>query len=307
MYEVLVTGGAGYIGSVLVEHLLGNGCVVTVVDNFMWGQTPLNHLCTKRLKIIKGDARDMSLMAPLLRKCDVFIPLAALVGAPLCAERAEDTVATNLGAIATALEHLSASQRILYPNTNSGYGSVLEGECTEETAFKPLSLYGRTKAEAERAVLTKPNAAVFRLATVFGMSPRMRMDLLVNDFTYRAITDGFVILYEPHFMRNYIHVRDVARVFLHGINVKLSGAYNVGLSTANLSKEDLCLEIKKIVPNFEIQMSKSDTSDPDQRNYVVSNAKIERSGFLPRFTLPEGIVELVNGFQQFKRYPYGNV
>lgn len=311
MHNVLITGGAGYIGSVLTEALLtANDPVhVTVVDNFMWGQTSLNHLCHRdNLDIIRGDARDMRTMRGLLAKCDTFIPLAALVGAPLCDRRSHEAQEVNCNAIRDAFRCLSPTQRVLYPNTNSGYGNVPVGECTEETSLKPLSTYGRTKQEAENFVMERKNSVAFRLATVFGMSPRMRLDLLVNDFTYRAVMDGFIILYEPEYVRNYIHIRDVARVFLHAMMTKLpDGAYNVGLSTANLSKAELCKEIARVVNGFEVQPSRSGASDPDQRNYVVSNAKIERSGFLPCYTLLDGIVELVRGFQQFKRYQYGNV
>jgi nucleoside-diphosphate-sugar epimerase len=312
--RVLITGGAGYIGSVLTQALLGpdphetSEFDVVVVDNFMWNQTSLNHLCGYlNLEIVKGDCRDMRIMGPLLDACDVFIPLAALVGAPLCEQWKGDAESINLFAIAHTINLLSLNQRVLIPNTNSGYGTVKNGECTEETPFNPISVYGTTKAEAEEFVLNRPNAVSFRLATVFGMSPRMRMDLLVNDFVWRAMTDGYVVLYEPNAMRNYIHIRDVARVFLHGIRTKLpDGAYNVGLSNANLSKADLCKEIQKQFPTFEVKTSLFGM-DPDKRDYVVSNAKIEKSGFSLRFDLAEGIMELRKGYQQFRRYSYGNI
>jgi len=311
--RVLITGGAGYIGSILAQSLVGcdphavTDYDVVVVDNFMWEQQSLNHLCGNfNLEIIKGDCRDMRLMRSLLKKCDVFIPLAALVGAPLCEAHEEDAWSTNYHAIADSVSAISHSQRILVPITNSGYGTVKIGECTEETPFNPISVYGRTKANAETVVLSRPNAVSFRLATVFGMSPRMRMDLLVNDFVWRAMTDGYVMLYEHDAMRNYIHVRDVARVFLHGIMTKLpDGIYNVGLSSANLSKFQLCQEIRKQFPDFTIVCGPG--ADPDKRDYVVSNAKIEASGFTPRFSLQEGIVELKNGYQQLRRYVHGNI
>jgi nucleoside-diphosphate-sugar epimerase len=310
--RVLITGGAGYIGSILTELLIGpphdiTGFDVVVVDSFMWNQTSLNHLsCNLNLEIVKGDCRDMRLMGPLLKQCDVFIPLAALVGAPLCEQRQEDAQTINCEAVDDAVKRLSPDQRVLIPNTNSGYGTVPVGECTEETPSNPLSVYGRTKQEAENFVLQRRNAVSFRLATVFGMSPRMRMDLLVNDFVWRAMTDGYVVLYEPDAMRNYIHIRDVARVFLHGITQIPDGAYNVGLSTANMSKVGLCKEIQKQFPSFEVRTS-SFGVDPDKRDYVVSNAKIEKSGFMPKFGLGEGIMELRKGYQQMRRHQYGNV
>lgn len=311
--HVLVTGGAGYIGSVLVRQLLVHEDVgrVTVVDNFMWNQTSLNHLCfDTKLSIVKGDVRDMRIMEPLLRACDVFIPLAALVGAPLCEANQDDAVFINNVAIHQALSHLTPGQRVIYPNTNSGYGIGEQGKfCTEESPLNPISHYGRTKVRAEEIVLSRQNAVVFRLATVFGMSSRMRFDLLVNDFVWKALTDRYVVLFEPHFKRNYIHIRDVARAFVHfsGLFENLrDGVYNVGLSDANLSKAELCQQIKKQVHDFT-WLEAPIGEDPDKRDYIVSNKKIEATGFLPRYSLSQGIAELINGYQQFKRYPHGNV
>jgi nucleoside-diphosphate-sugar epimerase len=324
LINILVTGGAGYIGSVLVEELLRKhdnrhafGDVhVTVIDSFMYDQPSLSHLChDSRLHIIRGDARDMRIMKRHLGLCDVFIPLAALVGADLCDQRAIDAQNTNFTAIDDAMKILSPVQRVIYPNTNSGYGLGLGGTmCVETDALQPISHYGRTKCAAELRVLTqRSNNIVFRLATVFGMSPRMRMDLLVNNFVWRAVTDRCVTLYEPHAMRNYIHVRDVARAFIHAIKYDLpggdidnEGVYNVGLSSANMSKLELALAIKKQVHDFEINCAAFNT-DPDKRDYVVSNAKIEATDFMPVYSIDAGIAELINGYHQFKKTQYGNV
>lgn len=310
--NILITGGAGYIGSVLVKYLLASQeAKVVVVDNFLYQQTSLNHLCwDNNLEIVKGDARDMRIMEPLLKTCDVFIPLAALVGAPLCDLNPFEAQSTNYLAVVQATQFLSPQQRVLIPNTNSGYGTKTDGECTEETPLNPISLYGITKMRAEEVVLSRRNAVSFRLATVFGMSPRMRMDLLVNDFVWRAMTDSYVVLYEAHAKRNYIHVQDVARVFEHGCGDEEwtipDGAYNVGLSDANLSKHELCGEIQKVFPEFEFVVSNFKT-DPDKRDYIVSNRKIESCGFVPRYRLHDGIVELAKGYKQFRRCAYGNV
>jgi nucleoside-diphosphate-sugar epimerase len=309
--RVLVTGGAGYIGSVLVPSLLAAGHQVTVVDNFMYRQTSLLDVCSEPgLEIMRGDARDRQLMEQMIPGHDVLIPLAALVGAPVCARDPEAACGTNFGAVELMLNLRSRDQRVIYPNTNSGYG-LGQGEafCTEETPLLPISVYGRTKCQAEQAVLDAGNSLTFRLATVFGTSPRMRIDLLVNDFTYRAVTDGFVVLFEAHFKRNYIHVRDVARAFMHAIDnfESMQGrAYNVGLSDANLSKLELCQAIQRHVPSFYFAEA-AVGEDPDKRNYVVSNARIEATGFRPRFMLDAGIRELVKAYQVVRRTQYGNV
>ena len=309
--KVLVTGGAGYIGSVLVPTLLNAGHDVTVVDSFMYGQSSLLDVChDPRLTIKRGDARDRGLMERLIDGQDVIIPLAALVGAPLCERDPEAACSTNFGAVELILQLRKPWQKVIYPNTNSGYG-LGQGDtfCTEETPLSPISVYGRTKCQAEMAVLEAGNSITFRLATVFGVSPRMRLDLLVNDFTYRAANDGFVVLFEAHFKRNYIHVRDVARAFLHAIDNfdSMRGeAYNLGLSDANLSKRELCERIKLQVPNFYVAEAPL-AEDPDKRNYIVSNGKVEATGFRPRVSLDAGIRELLTAYQIVHRSQYANV
>ncbi len=309
--RVLVTGGAGYIGAVLVPHLLDEGHEVTALDNFLYGQAALLDCChDTRLSIVRGDARDERVVRDLVRKADVILPLACLTGAPICDRDPLEARAVNLDAVALVLAHRSPSQWVVYPTTNSGYG-VGERDvfCTEATPLRPVSLYGRLKVEAEKLVLDQPNTMTFRLATAFGVSPRMRLDLLVNDFTYRAVTDGAVVLFEAHFKRNYVHVRDIARAFTHALANfdRMKGEpYNVGLSDANLSKRELCEEIKKQVPRFAIVEAEVGR-DPDQRNYVVSNEKIERTGFKAGVSLQTGIAELVKGYQVVRRSGYSNV
>lgn len=308
--HVLVTGGAGYLGSILVPALLARGCSVAVVDNFMYGQTPLLDCChDEKLSIVRGDARDERLMLPLLKKADVVMPLACLVGAPLCAQKPIEARSTNLDAILMLLKNASKAQRFISPTTNSGYGVGQAGVfCTEETPMNPISLYGILKVELEQALLAA-GAVSLRLATVCGVSPRMRLDLLVNDFTYRAVFDRFVVLFESHFKRNYIHVRDVARAFCHALDHfdDMKGQpYNVGLSDANLSKMELCQEIQKQVPGFTI-MEAHVGKDPDQRNYIVSNAKIEATGYQPQVSIQRAIAELVKGYQVVRRSQFANV
>ncbi|MCM3878986.1 MAG: NAD-dependent epimerase/dehydratase [Vicinamibacterales bacterium] len=312
MTKVLVTGGAGYLGSILVPALLDRGLTVTVVDSFMYGQDSLNAVCAHpEFSVVRGDVRSLDTMKPLLKDADVIIPLAALVGAPLCDRDPLAATSTNLKAIVDMLALLSPSQRVLLPITNSGYGVGEAGKfCTEETPIRPVSLYGRDKVEVERILLERhPSALSFRLATVFGMSPRMRLDLLVNDFTYRAVTDRFIVLFESHFKRNFIHVRDVARVFLHGIDhfdAMKGQIYNVGLSDANLSKLELCQAIQRHVPSFVIHESNIG-KDPDKRDYIVSNEKIERTGYKPAHSLDAGIRELLKGFAMIRNSKYANV
>ena len=312
MLNVLVTGGAGYLGSILVPALLDRGFAVTVVDNFMYGQDSLSGVCYHAtFSLVRGDVRSMETMKPLFARADVIIPLAALVGAPLCDRDPIAATTTNRDAIVEMLAHLSDQQRVLLPITNSGYGVGEAGKfCTEDTPIRPISLYGRDKVEVERILLDRhPETISFRLATVFGMSPRMRLDLLVNDFTYRACFDRFIVLFEGHFKRNYIHVRDVARAFLHGIDnfdTMKGGPYNVGLSDANLSKRELCERIQRHLPSF-VFIESNIGKDPDKRDYIVSNEKIERTGYRPAFSLDEGIVELIKGFAMIRNTRYSNV
>ena len=277
--KILVTGGAGYIGSILTNDLLNSGFHVTVVDNFTYGQASLNHLCSfKNFSVIKGDVRDTFLMRKQFKEHDIIIPLAALVGAPLCSFNKVGAKTINHDAITFLLGHVSQNQIILMPTTNSAYGSGDNlNYCDEESELRPLSEYAIDKVAVEQKLMDHPNAISFRLATVFGMSPRMRLDLLVNDFTYRAVNDRFVVLFEAKFKRNYVHVRDVSKVFLHGIEnyeEMKNEIFNVGLSNANLSKEELCQTIKKIIPEF-VFYEDSLSEDPDKRNYIVSNKKIE--------------------------------
>ena len=310
-YNILVTGGAGYIGSTLVPRLLVAGHKVTVLDNFMFKQTSLNHCCHyDNFNIVRGDIRSEQTMLPLLKKADVIFPLAALVGAPLCSRDPIGAKTTNHDAITMMLRYVSDEQRIIMPTTNSAYGSGDENNyCTEDSPLRPISQYAIDKVAVEKELMEHPNVISFRLATVFGMSPRMRLDLLVNDFVYRAVNDRFVILFEGHFKRNYIHVRDVARVFEHGLANfdKMKGhIYNVGLSDANVSKKELCEHIQRFLPEFyfvDAQVGR----DPDQRNYIVSNAKVEKTGYRPGVSLDQGIQELLKGFVMIKNTLYGNV
>jgi nucleoside-diphosphate-sugar epimerase len=277
----------------------------------MYKQASLNHLChNPRFNVVNGDIRNEKTIAPLMKKADVIIPLAALVGAPLCNKDTVGADTTNKEAIYTMLKHKSKDQRIIMPTTNSAYGSGDENNfCTEESPLNPISKYAIDKVLVEKALMEHENVISYRLATVFGMSPRMRTDLLVNDLTYRAVNDGYVIIFEGHFKRNYIHVRDVCDAFLHAIynfDDMKDQIYNVGLSTANVSKLELCEVIKKFVPDFTI-IEGDIKKDPDQRNYIVSNAKLEATGFEPMFTLEHGVVELLKGYKMIKNNIYGNV
>lgn len=308
--SVLVTGGAGYIGSVLVPRLLQEGYDVTVLDNLLYRQvTLLDCFGRENFTFIKGDALDAPLMEKLLSGADVIIPLAAIVGAPACGQNPALAKLVNFDAIQLILNRLRPEQKVLFPNTNSGYGvGEKESYCTEESPLLPVSLYGKQKVAIEKHLLKTGQAISFRLATVFGVSPRMRLDLLVNDFTYRAYHDKTIVLYEENFRRNYIHVQDVVGAFLFGIRnfEKMQGqAYNVGLSSANLSKRELCEKIKKYVPSFYIHAAPVG-KDPDGRDYIVSNAKLETLGWRPYKTLDAGIAELVDAFKIIRLNQFAN-
>jgi len=309
--KVFITGGAGYIGSILVPTLLKMGYKVVVLDNFMYRQNALLDCCAEEdFHVVRGDVRDANTIKPLIKDADFIIPLAALVGAPLCNRDKIGAVTTNRDAIALIAKIASKEQKIILPTTNSGYGIGQKGiYCTEETPINPITLYGKTKMEAESIVLERGNSISFRLATVFGMSPRMRIDLLVNDFVYRAVTDRFVVVFEGHFKRNYIHIRDVVRAFIHAMNnfeSMKNEIFNVGLSDANLSKLELCAKIKEHITDF-VYLEAPIGEDPDKRDYIVSNEKIERTGFKPIYSLDMGIKELIKGYKIITNNRYGNI
>jgi len=311
MQKILITGGAGYIGSMLVPKLLDKNFAVTVIDNLMFDQFTLTNCCgNPNFDFIKADIRDESVIKENLKKTDIIIPLAALVGAPLCDLNPSDTKTINRDASLMINKLRDKSQLMLFPVTNSGYGVAEPGSfCTEESPLNPISSYGRYKVEVEKSILDSENGITLRLATVFGASPRMRMDLLVNDFTYQAYKNRSIVLFESHFKRNFIHVKDVCRAFLHSIEnfeTMKNEPYNVGLSTANLSKMELCEKIKEFVPSFEIYSSEHG-KDPDKRNYLVSNDKLEGTGFMPKYDLDYGIPELLKLYSLMKTYSHGNV
>lgn len=311
MMRVLITGGAGYIGSVLTPSLLAAGHEVTVVDNFLFRQASLTDCCHDAgFQVVRGDARDEALMKRLVAKADVIIPLAALVGAPLCDRDPLAAETLNFGAVDMLCRLASPQQWMLMPVTNSGYGIGEQGKfCDEDSPLRPISLYGTTKVKAEAKVLQRENSISFRLATVFGVAPRMRMDLLVNDFVYRAVNDRAVVIFEGHFKRNYIHVRDVVRAFLHGLanfDQMKGRPYNVGLDDANLSKLELCAVIQKHLPKF-VYLEAPIGEDPDKRDYIVSNARIAATGFKPEWSLDRGIEELIKGYTILRNTVYSNV
>jgi nucleoside-diphosphate-sugar epimerase len=311
MSKILVTGGAGYIGSTLVPILLKQGFQITVLDSLIFNQPSLLDCCfNSNFEFIQGDICDYDQVNGLLSKSDIIIPLAAIVGAPACKRNTSLTRLVNYDAHMNIINNVSADQKVIFPTTNSGYGiGQKDSFCTEETPLRPISEYGRMKVEIEKAFLDKSSAITFRLATVFGTSPRMRMDLLVNDFVYRAVKDKVLVLFEEHFRRNYIHVRDVAKAFLFGIenyDKMKSEPYNVGLSTANLTKRQLAEKIREYVPELYIHSAEIG-KDPDKRDYIVSNEKIESLGWNPDHTLDDGIQELIKGYKIIRPNRFGNV
>lgn len=309
--NILITGGAGYLGSILCEHLLDAGYRVSVLDSLMYGEQNLNHLCAdSNFEFIRGDARDGAVLEPLVRKADVIIPLAAIVGAQACDLDPYMTTSVNRDAISLLCKLRSKEQLMVYPTTNSGYGTKSGAVfCTEESSLDPISLYGRTKVEAEEIVLSAGNSITLRLATVFGMSPRLRLDLLVNHFTYAAFFDGYLVVFEKDFKRNYVHVRDVADCFIHAIRNQagmIGRPFNVGLDAANLSKEELAMKIREHIPRFYVHFSEVG-SDPDKRNYVVSNQRLREAGFEAKRLLDDGIRELIKGYGLLGRMPGRNI
>ena len=309
--KILITGGAGYLGSIVTLHLLNKGHEVTVLDNFLFRQNSLADCCHyESFNVVRGDCREASILKNLLKDADIIIPLAAMVGAPLCDQDKLAAESVNHSAVKLICDLVSPDQRIIIPITNSGYGVGEKGKfCTEETPLRPISLYGKTKVDAEKEVLSRDNSISFRLATVFGMAPRMRLDLLVNDFVYRAVNDRSLLIFEGHFKRNYIHVRDIARLFEHAIdNFELMKGkpYNAGLEEANLSKLELCAKIKEHLPKF-VYIEAKVGEDPDKRDYIVSNQRLLSSGFQTEWNLDRGIRELIKGYTIIRNTIYSNV
>jgi nucleoside-diphosphate-sugar epimerase len=311
MAHVLVTGGAGYLGCEILPALLAAGHSVTCVDNVMYGQHTLFHLChDPKFDFVRGDARDEELMAEQIKGADVILPLACIVGAPACKRDPWLATSVNLEAVQLVNRLRSPNQLVVYPTTNSGYGTTTgDVFCTEDTPLEPISLYGRTKVQAEAELLDSPGTITLRLATVFGMALRMRLDLLVNHFTYAAVTDGTIVIFEKDFKRNYIHVKDVADCFVHCIenaDAMVGRPFNLGLDEANLSKEELALKIKEYVPGFYIHFAEVGT-DPDKRNYIVSNERLMKAGFKAQRDLDQGIRELLVGYRMLARTEFKNV
>lgn len=309
--HVLITGGAGYVGSILTEHLLRRGDKVTAVDTLMYGDHCLLQFCENPdYEFVFGDARDVRIMEGLVAKADVIIPLAAIVGAPACARDPQLAKSTNFDAVVMVNRLRSTSQLVIYPNTNSGYGTKTGADfCTEDTPLDPISVYGRTKVDAEAALLDAENTITFRLATLFGASPRMRLDLLVNHFTLAAVRDRYLVIFEKDFKRNFVHIRDAADCFIYAIenSQKMRGRpYNLGLDDANLSKEQLALKVKKHVPEFYIHFAPIGV-DPDKRDYIVSNQRLREAGFEARRGLDDGIKELIKAYKTLGRRRYENV
>ena len=304
MKKILITGGAGYIGSKLVTKLIELNFEVTVIDILKFSSKSLNHLYNnKNLHFIKGDVRNKKLMEKLVKKNEFIIPLAALVGAPFCEKNKKEAISVNLESIKYLMKIVSNKNKIIYLTTNSGYGIGKKNKyCDETTPLKPISLYGKTKVQAEKIIMRSKNAIGFRLATVFGYSYRMRTDLLVNNFVFRSIKDKKLVIYEPHFRRNYIHINDVIDGIIFSIRFfkhMKSNVYNLGLSSANLTKYMLAKKIQKKLKFLKIEINKK-MKDPDQRDYYVSNKKIEDAGFKAKTKIEDGIDELIKVFSYSK-------
>ena len=297
--KVFISGGAGYIGSVLYQCLAAIGAEVIIYDNLMYRQESIAQFChNKNLRFIAGDVRNTDLLRESFKNADVIIPLAAIVGAPACDKDKQLATQVIYEQVTFIVKHAGKNQQIIMPNTNSGYGINENGVCDETSPLLPISHYGKEKVRAEQCLLDSGNGISLRLATVFGVSPRMRIDLLVNDFVYKAVRDGYIVLFEKDFKRNFIHIRDVALTFVFMMEHydKAKGQiFNVGLSNANLTKWELCQKIKKHIPKFSIQVDEF-TKDPDQRNYIVSNEKIEGMGWGPQYSVDDGIQELMKAY-----------
>ena len=309
MVKVLITGGAGYLGSTLTQHLLNNGYKVDVLDNLMYEQTSLLHLCSdKNFGFINVDVTDFKFLKSILSEYDVVIPLAAIVGGPACDKNKDLATKVNFEQIKCIVDNLKENQKLIMPNTNSQYGSSKD-IITEESSFNPLSHYAVTKCDAENYIMSSGKGICLRLATVFGASSRMRTDLLVNDFVHKAIVDGYIVLFESHFKRNYIHVRDIAKTFLFCIenyDNMVGDVFNVGLSKSNLSKLELAQCIKKLIPNFVIKEDDYKT-DFDNRDYIVSNKKLESHGWKPSYSISDGIVELIDAYKMIIKHNNRNL
>ena len=304
MKKILITGGAGYIGSKLATELLKYNYKVTVIDILKISSRSLNHLFNnENFNFIKGDVRNKKLMKSLIQKNELIVPLAALVGAPLCEKNKREAISVNLESIKYLMKTITKRNKIIYLTTNSGYGVGEKNKyCDEKSPLKPISLYGRTKVQAERIIMQSHNSIGFRLATVFGYSYRMRTDLLVNYFVFKAVRDHKLLIYEPNFRRNYIHINDVVAGILYSIknfNRLKANVYNLGLSSANLTKYNLAKKIKKEISSQKIKIVKN-RKDPDQRDYYVSNKKIEKKGFKAKISIEKGIDELINVFSNSK-------
>ena len=297
--KILITGGAGYLGSVFTRNLLKNHEVI-VYDNLMYNQTSLVDLSNNpNFTFHYGDVREWSKLKYLVEQVDIVIPLAALVGFPLCEKDKDLATSINTTQIQNIVDVLSNDQMILYPNTNSGYGTRGEGMVDETNELTPISHYGKTKCEAEDYIINESNGISFRLATVFGVSSRMRTDLLVNDFVYKLLTDRYITLFEHKFVRNFIHIQDVSRAFEYMIDNYYTfnnEIFNLGLSDENITKKQLVEKIQTHIPNTSVNYSDYYV-DPDKRDYIVSNEKIEETGWKPIFTLDGGIKELIQSYK----------